>query len=263
MCTIVVLHEAHTELPLVVAANRDEFLDRAATPPRRVLDAPAAWAGLDAVAGGTWMGATEGGFFVGVTNQRSHQPPDRALRSRGQLALAVLARGSVAAAEAFLAGVDARDYNDFNLIFGEPGRVTVAYGRRTRARPLELEALPPGVHVLANDRLGSPEFPKAERAAVLVRPALSAPWPVLRARLEATLADRERPPLEAVPAPPLGSTFTREIVRELQAICIRLPRYGTRSSTVLAADGGGLRTYRFADGPPDQAPFHTVWSRDP
>ncbi|MFW5921048.1 MAG: NRDE family protein, partial [Polyangiales bacterium] len=63
MCTIVVLHHVHPRHPLIVAANRDEFYERPATPPHVLSEQPRVVGGLDRRAGGTWMGVTGGGLF--------------------------------------------------------------------------------------------------------------------------------------------------------------------------------------------------------
>ena len=54
MCTIIILHGVSPEHALIVAANRDERLDRAFSPPAVV--APGVVAPRDDVAGGSWMG---------------------------------------------------------------------------------------------------------------------------------------------------------------------------------------------------------------
>ena len=58
MCLIVFAWQAHPDYPLVVAANRDEYLARPAAPAHWWVDAPELLAGRDLEAGGTWMGLT-------------------------------------------------------------------------------------------------------------------------------------------------------------------------------------------------------------
>ena len=54
-----------------------------------------------------------------------------------------------------LRALDAREHNSFNLVFGRPGDVRVAYAREDRPE-VEVERLPgAGTFVLTNDRLGS------------------------------------------------------------------------------------------------------------
>ncbi len=254
MCTIVAIK---SEGSLVVAANRDELYARRATPPRRLDGEPVIAAGLDLEKGGSWMGANAAGLFVALTNQRQHGGADPRRASRGEVVLEALARTEVAAVDDLLASLDGRDYNGFNLLYGDAAHLRVAYARADRA-PIEVEALGDGVWVLPNDRIGSPEFPKTRRAHALVAPHAEDDWPALRAVLPEVLADHARPPLEAVPQPPAGSMFTREMLHAIQAICVHTPVYGTRSATLLELSPGRVEHYLHADGPPCQAPFEDV-----
>ncbi|MCA9610109.1 MAG: NRDE family protein [Myxococcales bacterium] len=254
MCTIVAIKAAAS---LVVAANRDEFYARAATAPRRLRHDPVVVAGVDVESGGTWMGANEAGLFVALTNQRQYEGADPARASRGPLVLDALARTEVAAIDALLEATDARDYNGFNLLYGDARELRVAYARHDRAE-ISVERLDDGVWVLPNDRIGSPEFPKSGRAHALVDPHAREGWSTLRTRLPEALADHDRPPLEALPTPPPGSIFTREMLQAIQSICVHTPVYGTRSATLLELSPGRVEHYLYADGPPCEATFEDV-----
>lgn len=257
MCTIVAIKGVHPELPLVVAANRDEFYARPATPPRVVHEDPIAVAGVDLAKGGTWMGANARGLFVAITNQRAHVRLDEPLASRGEVVLEALAEEDTEGVDALLESLDAREYKSFNVIYGDARSLKVGYAR-TERRAVELEELSDGLWVLTNDRIGSPEFPKADRVLELVRPHVHEPWDALARALEQAMGDHEKPPLDRVPAPPPESRFDHGLLRELQAICIHTAVYGTRSSTLLALAPGRVVHYRFADGPPCTAPFRDV-----
>lgn len=259
MCTIIAAFRVRPDLPLVVAANRDELYQRPATAPRLLDGAPDVVAGVDLVKGGTWMGATRAGFFVGLTNQRSWFPVDRAfpvdnVRSRGEICAEALRLGETSAVEAYLEGLNAGDYNEFNLLFGDGEGLRVAYGRR-QARGVEVHALAPGVHVLANARLGSPEFPKAERAKGIVTPALQRSWEQLLDTLVAALSDRQLPTEEQLPTPPAGSRFGMFAVRELQAMCLHTPFYGTVSATIAAFGPDRVEAYLHAAGKVCEVPL--------
>jgi uncharacterized protein with NRDE domain len=185
---------------------------------------------------------------VGVTNQRTFAPPDPTRRSRGEVVLAALRTGTVAGVEDYLRSLDPADYNAFNLLYGEAGAFHVAYVR-PEPRSLELRALPPGIHVLANDRIGSREFPKAERALALLRPLVDRPWPELSRGLAAVLGDHQLPPPERIPAPPPGAFLPAPVFRQLQAICIHAPGYGTRSAAIVALAPGRVAHYLATVGP--------------
>ncbi|MFW6049645.1 MAG: NRDE family protein [Myxococcota bacterium] len=257
MCTIVVIHRLHPELGTVVAANRDEFYGRPARAPAVVREAPRVVAGVDLEKGGTWMGATGDGAFVALTNQRTWLGADPALRSRGEITMGMLAQGGAEAMHRWLTAFDASAYNAFNVIFGDAERVYVAYGRPDRSA-VEVRPLGAGVHVLVNDRMGSPEFPKADRARALVEPHVRAPWEGLRAALARMLADHRTPAPEALPDPPAGADWPKALLARLQAICTHTEAYGTRSAAILALAPERVAHYLHAEGPPCTAPFEAV-----
>lgn len=254
MCTVVAIKNCRSELPLIVAANRDELYARPTVGPRRMHDEPVVVAGLDAHKGGTWMGANALGIFVALTNQRQHEGADESRASRGEVVREALAERDIEGIDAVLGALDGRDYNGFNLLYGDASTLRVAYSRTERAA-VEIEDLADGVWVLPNDRIGSPDFPKALRARRLVEPILDNGWPELAGDLRRLLADHERAPIEQLPAPPPGSVFTHEIVHLLSSICVHTPIYGTRSSTLIALSPGRVEHYLYADGPPCEAPF--------
>src|SRR5579871_991767 len=96
MCTLVVALGQFPGFPLVVAANRDEKLDRPATPPRIWPGAEPFIAPRDEVAGGSWLGFNRHGVFVGITN-RFGVPPDPTKKSRGQIVIDALSAPSARA----------------------------------------------------------------------------------------------------------------------------------------------------------------------
>jgi uncharacterized protein with NRDE domain len=257
MCTVVVLNGLRADYPVVLATNRDEFYARPSSGPHRLLSSPRTVGGRDLVSQGTWMGVTEQGLFVGLTNQRTVTPADRSKRSRGEVVLRALALGQRDAIARMLRELDGRDYNAFNLLWGDAEQLGVAYARDGIAE-LELAVVPQGLHVLANDRLDSPDFPKVQRAQALLGPHVHGSFEQLIAALKRTLADRERPALEDVAVPAAGSPLSQELLRELAALCIRTPLYGTRSSSIVALASGRPAHYLYADGPPDATEFVDV-----
>lgn len=259
MCTLIALFGVTPDVPLVVAANRDELYSRPWAPPALLVRSPRVVGGRDLTQGGTWLGVAESGFFVGVTNQRTYGPADSSKRSRGQLVLDALAAGSVDAARALIGGVDAREYNPFNVLLGDARSLHVLYARG-EAR-VTAEALPHGVWVLNNDTIGSRDFPKANRARALVAPYAGEPWARLAPKLATALGDHELPPLGEIPEPPPEAPFSRDVLRALQAVCVHTPPYGTSSATLLAMGRGEVRDYLFAPGPPCTTSFVPVAER--
>lgn len=251
MCLIVVAWRCRADLPFVVAANRDEWRERPAEPARWWDDPPGLLAGRDLRAGGTWMGVTRSARFAAVTNFRDPAERRSTARSRGTLVTEFLA-GSSGPRE-FLAGLSSRAHecNGFNLIVGDGRELWYFGSREGLARPIE-----PGVHGLSNHVLDEP-WPKVIAGRAEMHRALrdADPGP----RLFAMLSDRAAVRDEDLPDTGVGIEWERR----LSSALIVGADYGTRCSTVLAMDGGGLRRFeertRGADG---SVTFTTVNGED-
>ena len=218
MCLIAVALHVAPAVPLVVAANRDEWRDRPAAPLAWWTDHPDILAGRDLQAGGTWMGVSRGGRFAAVTNFRDPWGRGANRRSRGELVTSYLV--GTEAPRDFLATLAARasEYSGFNLVVGD-ARELVYFGSREGV----VRAIEPGIHALSNHLLDQP-WPKVQRA----RAALSAA-PSDEAALFAMLADRT--PARDAELPDTGVGLDWE--RRLSPPLITGSDYGTRASTVL------------------------------
>lgn len=193
MCTVLILRNVHSEWPLVLAANRDEFYARPAHGPRILSEAPRAVGGQDVERGGTWMGVTHEGTVVALTNQRGARGLGTAPRSRGEVVLRALQAGSVEAIERYLGTLPAPEFLPFNLLYGDARTLRVAYARPGHPHLLH-EDVPSGVHVLPNDSLDNLALPKVQRAHALAEAVAKRPWPELVTGLQAALADHALPP---------------------------------------------------------------------
>lgn len=240
MCTIAILIGV-TDLPVVIAANRDELYARDTRAPQVL--APGVVGGLDAVSGGTWLAVNRAGRFAAVTNQRALSDPPVGVRSRG---LVVKELASADDQDAYVAGLDPRQYASMNLVWGDADRVRVGYLRHAGTKDVLM--LTPGVHVLCNDVLGSEEFPRGDRllAALSQQVAKTRAWDALVPDVQRALADHTRVPDPQVPP----SHLPLEIAREMTANCIHTPYYGTRSASLIALEHGRVARYLHADGPP-------------
>ena len=70
MCLILLAWRVHPRFPCVLAANRDEFHDRASAAAEWWPGEAGILAGRDLHAGGTWLGVTRRGHFAALTNFR-------------------------------------------------------------------------------------------------------------------------------------------------------------------------------------------------
>ena len=251
MCLIVVAWRARADLPLIVAANRDEWRDRPAEPAHWWPDEPAILAGRDLKAGGTWMGITRDGRFASVTNYRDPSDKRSTARSRGTLVTEFLLGSQ--GPEEFLAQVSkrSRDYNGFNLILGDGNALYYFGSREGVARAIE-----PGVHGLSNHVLDEP-WPKVTLGCEVMARALADadPAPALFEMLSDTAPVAD----DRLPDTGVGLEWERRLAAPL----IRGSEYGTRASTVMTvsasdeaffeertrtAEGGlgGISMFRFS-----------------
>jgi uncharacterized protein with NRDE domain len=232
MCTLILFHRCFEDAELVVAANRDEYLDRPAEAP-----ALRSWSGRtvlaprDARAGGTWLGLNDRGVFVALTN-RPNPRPDASRRSRGLLVADALGAASAAEAAARMGALAAGAYNPFNLVVCDARDAFVAVYEE---KP-ELRRLGAGAHVIGNGDPNSRRLPKVARlldeAEAIARGSAEAALPALERTCAAHRGD----------ASPLEST------------CIHAGAYGTHSS-ILLRRGAGQDAFRFAAGPPCTHPY--------
>jgi hypothetical protein len=120
VCTVVFLRRPGHAWPMVVAANRDEMADRPWRPPARHWpDRPEVVAGLDELAGGTWLGVNDHGVVAGILNRPGTLGPAAGLRSRGELPLEALDHADADAAAAALRALDARAWRPFNMFVAD------------------------------------------------------------------------------------------------------------------------------------------------
>ena len=163
MCTLAIYYKAFADYPVVVAANRDEYLVRPALPPTTLSERPRIIGGKDLIANGTWLGINEYGIVAGLLNRRNADGTnDPSLRSRGLLCLDVLHYDSAAEAARFAARFQhGADYNPFNLLIASRKETFVAYNR---SGAIEVVSIKAGLHLLTNLDVDDFECPRISRA---------------------------------------------------------------------------------------------------
>jgi uncharacterized protein with NRDE domain len=171
MCLILVAWKVHAHLPLVVAANRDEFHARPAARAAWWPDHPGILAGRDLQAKGTWLGVSRSGRFASVTNYRGAHDPSAA-HSRGSLVVDFLSGSG--SPESFVSKTSsAKDsYSGFNLLAADRDELWWLSNRGNGARRLA-----PGYYALGNLLLDSPEVMEVkarfERTLAALEPMFS------------------------------------------------------------------------------------------
>ncbi len=267
MCLLVFAWQTEPDAALIVAANRDERMDRPAHSlcVLRARD-PRILGGRDDLAGGTWLAVNQHGVVAGLTNRPSPGGRDPTKRSRGELPLLVTAHETAAAgADELLSVVRPGAYNPAWLLVGDRHSLHVlelrADGAPTARR------LGPGVHVLENAPLDAPSV-KADRIRSLVADAHSTGtslWPFLPSVLmdhTVPTGPDPRSGAEPVPVEPEGEEPPQR-PPATRAACVHTEDYGTRSSALVRvrADPGSLPEMLVADGPPCVTPFVDVGRR--
>ena len=241
VCLLVVASRLVPGEPLIVGANRDEFLDRPATA-ITVLSAgpPRILGGRDELSGGTWLAVNEHGVCAGLTNQPLGDARDPSRRSRGELPLALAGhRSARQAVDELVVAYRPDDYNGSWLLVGD--RTSLFFVDFTGATDPAAMELPPGIHVLENRALGEPS-----RKVDQVREALGTPaeGDAVVAAFRSVLADHRIPEGDE---------------RSNAANCVHLEGFGTRSSCIVRVpDGRGLPRLWVADGPPCATPYETA-----
>lgn len=227
MCLIVFAWRVHPDYPLVVAANRDEFLARPASPAHWWADAPDLLAGRDLEAGGTWMGMTRGGRFAALTNYRDPTRHLPGAPSRGTLVRNALTEADAADEHLRRVAAISRNYAAFNLLLGD-GEQLVIHESTTGA----VRELPPGLYGLSNHVLDTP-WPKVKLARERLGAALAGTPD------ETALLGLLRDDTPALDHHLPRTGVSAEWERWLSPAFIRAPGYGTRCSTVILAGADG------------------------
>ncbi|HUN41877.1 MAG TPA: NRDE family protein [Acetobacteraceae bacterium] len=238
MCTVVVLIRPGHVWPLVLAANRDERLDRAWDPPSAWWpDRPGVVGGRDRTAGGTWMAVNRHGVVAAVLNRQGSLGPAPGKRSRGELPLIALAAPTAATAANAIATRDAGQWRSFNLVLADPSGAMFVRGLG-QGRP-QVHRLTPGLHmVTAHD----PDDPDSSRVARHLPRFMIAPAPDPVHGWQAwqdLLSDRSGEAAEQLNVVPRGG-------------------FGTVCASLLALPAQGPPIWQFSAGAPHEAPFAAV-----
>jgi uncharacterized protein with NRDE domain len=238
MCTLAIYLYVFPQFPVVVAANRDEYLARPAAAPTMLGERPLVIGGKDLRAGGTWLAINEFGLIAGLLNRRSDLPADANRRSRGLLCLDALKHKTVAEALRFVTDQDPERYNPFNLLLASREGAAVAHNRQGR---IDSTTLIRGTHLLTNLDVDDFECPRISRAfgrfaALAAEPDAGDDPGAIRQRLAGLLSDH--------------STQLDPRTGRPNSLCLHLGDYGTRESSLIFLNATGEVEHYFAPGPP-------------
>jgi hypothetical protein len=233
VCTVVVLVRPGHPEPLLLAANRDERIDRAWDPPAAFWpDRPGVIAGRDRSGGGTWMGINRHGVVATVLNRPGTLGPAIGKRSRGELPLMALDHASAADAARAMTLLDAELWRGFNMVLAD--RYGAWFVRGLGRDQPQAERLPAGVSMVTAYDPNDPESPRTTRHL----PRFQMAEPSWDAWL-ALLSDRGGGSAEQINVTPRGG-------------------FGTVSSSFVCIPAEGEPVWLFATGAPHEAMFKPV-----
>jgi len=238
VCTVVVLIRPGHVWPVVLAANRDEQVDRAWDPPAAWWpDRPGVIGGRDRTAGGTWMGVNRHGVMAAVLNRQGSLGPAPGKRSRGELPLIALAEPGAAGAAGAIAALDAGGWRSFNLVLADSSGAVFVRGLgqgRPQAWPLA-----PGLHMVTAHDPDDPASPRVARHLPRFAAAVP-PDPVHGWRgWISLLSDQSGAAAEQLSVVPRGG-------------------FGTVCASLVALPSRGPPVWLFCAGAPDEQRFRPV-----
>jgi hypothetical protein len=240
MCTVLALLRPEHSWPLIVAANRDERLDRAFNAPDRWWkDAPGIVAGRDVLGGGSWFGVNDDGVVATIVNGMHRLGPLEGKESRGELVLRALRERDAASAARLAGAIAPGRYRGFTMLIADRQAAFAIAGDEHRVR---VDMLVPGHHMITPEGCDVTSSP----------------------RYAAHFASFQDAP---APDPATGDwTAWTELLRRADAddphrsMTIAGEEFGTVCSTLLAlpAARGATPVMRFANGPPTRVPYEPV-----
>lgn len=249
MCSVVILWRPGHAWPLILGANRDEMAGRPWEPPARHWpDRANVVAGLDRLAGGSWLGLNDEGVVACIMNRVNTLGPQAGLRSRGELVLEALDHADGAAAAQALKDLDPGAYRAFNMVVADNRD---AFWLRNLGHAngwIDCWELPPGLSMITahdrNDTVGSGRqrrhLPRFESAPA--PDPESGDWRAWESLLGSSETDPGGAPTDAM------AFATADGFGTLSSSLVALPAIGRQRRPV----------WRFAAGHPNHYPFEDV-----
>ena len=153
MCTLIIFRQPENSWPLLIAANRDEMLNRSfKSPSRHWPDRIQTIGGLDEKGGGTWLGINDYGLVAALLNRKNSLGFSNLKRSRGELPLEALEHEDASAASQALQNIDPASYQPFNLIIADSQCAFWLYAANGE-KSVRIKSIPIGFSMIAGGDL--------------------------------------------------------------------------------------------------------------
>jgi len=233
---LAILYRVARNTPVLLAANREEDVERPTQFPKIQSGSPRVVCGIDKQAGGTWLGVNQFGLLVTVTNRARVRPPAEP-RSRGLLCRELLnsrtARDAMGVAVKELA---TGRYAGANYLCADGKYAAVIYG----GGRVEVAEIQPGLHTLGS---GNRDDPLDDR------------HDFIRRMLTLHTLD------SAVTFLAVASrAFSRQADSEgRRGVVLKGGKFGTVSSTLLSLPRKIQQSIlQYSDGPPSDHPYEDL-----
>jgi hypothetical protein len=236
MCILAILYKVARNTPVLLAANREEQLNRPTQHPKIQSGMPRVICGIDRQAGGTWLGINQYGLVATVANRRKSilpaEPRSRGLICRELLDLRTAREAAEHAAKELATG----RYAGANYLCADSKFAAVVHG----GNRVEVVELTPGLHVLSN---GDVDDRRDERHEIVRRM-------LTLHKLDSSVT------FLAV----ASRAFSRKPDSAgRRGIVMPGPDFGTVSSTLLSLPRKITQAiYQYAPGPPSEYPYEDL-----
>jgi uncharacterized protein with NRDE domain len=238
MCTLNLFFKVFDQTPVLLLANREEFMDRPFSPPEMLTQVPRIFGPRDKAAGGTWIGVNEAGLIVALTNHYGTiSTGGSSFCSRGFVVMEALRHATAKEARRLVEALSPR-CKAFTLLIVDKDDAFVIDNPPTLGSTTF--ALMAGTHVITNDTFRDPKDVKARRCKKRME-ELSANGYPNSLQMTEFLSDHKREEGQHTP------------------LCVHSwegTNFGTSSASAIAINStGDTLGYWFSNGPPCENEF--------
>ncbi|MEY4566276.1 MAG: hypothetical protein RLY14_1246 [Planctomycetota bacterium] len=233
MSLLAIQYRLVPESPILVAANREAYLDRPNATPSIQSGKPRILCGVDQRTGGTWLGVNQHGLFVGLCPRKT-ESPIYGSKSRSVLVREVLKSStSEKGVDKALEELSVHRFEGFNLIIADHETGWFIKSEDDH----EVVRLEEGLNIVGSHELNDPRDERVQLARRLL-----------------TLQTLDSPVKFLAVA---SQKFARSPVGEGRpSMVVRNPGFGTVSSTLIALSPKPRDAiFQYAAGAPDSAKY--------
>lgn len=229
MCTLALVWQTHPDYPLLLASNRDEFLQRPTQVASIWPENPNFIGGKDLEAGGSWLLATPKGRWAVLTNYRDGRNLAAGEISRGELVKEAVQLPLADVEPWLVANKD--KFAGYNLLWGTKEEAWYFTNAGEQAN-LGVQTLAAGIHTLSNANLNTPWF-KTQLLKTSLQTWLNQPKDKQSLQdIFNLLANRQQADANQLP----NTYISQQMEQLLSSLHIVSKDYATRCATLLTVN---------------------------